>query len=373
MPIKRGVMDKANTRWKRREIIKCLGAGVAVGALSRVSAAAETIQWKMVTTWPKNFPALGTGANRLAELIDHLSNGRLKVKVYGAQELVPAMGVFDAVSRGTAEMGHGASYYWKGKHEATQFFSAVPFGLSALEMNGWLTYGGGQKLWDELYSDFGLKPFAGGNTGVQMGGWFKKEINSSADFNGLKVRMPGLGGEVLRRMGSTVVTLSGGEIFQALFSGAIDASEWVGPYNDLAFGLHKAAPFYYWPGWHEPGTTLEVLVNKSSYEKLPKDLQTIVAVACQAVNDDMLSEFSARNAVALASLVGEHKVQLRKFSDEILKKLGTLSRDVVAEAGAKDALSKKVFASFDGFRKNSIGWGKISEEGYSLARALTFK
>ena len=332
----------------------------------------QHFKWKMVTTWPKDFPALGTGANNLAHSIAALSDGRLHVKVYGAGELVPASGVFDAVSGGTAEMGHGAAYYWKGKHEATQFFSAVPFGLNAAEINGWLRYGGGQSLWDELYADFNLRAFPVGNTGVQMGGWFNREINTLADFSGLVMRMPGLGGEVLRRLEVTVKALPGGEIFQALKTGAIDATEWVGPYNDLAFGLHQAAQYYYWPGWHEPGTALECMVNKQALEALPADLQAVVKYACQAANDDMLSEFTARNSQALKTLVDEHGVQLRRFSDELLAQIGKVSAEVVAEIAGQDPFSSRVYDSFDAFRKNSIAYTRISEEAYTQARALTF-
>ncbi len=332
----------------------------------------QRFKWKMVTTWPKDFPALGTGANNLARSIEALSAGRLHVKVYGAGELVPASGVFDAVSGGTAEMGHGAAYYWKGKHEATQFFSAVPFGLNAAELNGWLRYGGGQALWDELYAPFNLRAFPIGNTGVQMGGWFNREINTLADFSGLVMRMPGLGGEVLRRLEVTVKALPGGEIFQALKTGAIDATEWVGPYNDLAFGLHQAAKYYYWPGWHEPGTALECMVNKTALEALPTDLQAIVAYACQAANDDMLSEFTARNSHALKTLVDEHGVQLRHFSDELLAQIGKVSAEVVAEIADQDPFSSRVYSSFDAFRKNSIAYTRISEQAYTQARALTF-
>lgn len=332
----------------------------------------QHFKWKMVTTWPKDFPALGTGANNLAHSIEALSDGRLHVKVYGAGELVPASGVFDAVSGGTAEMGHGAAYYWKGKHEATQFFSAVPFGLNAAEINGWLRYGGGQALWDELYAPFNLRAFPVGNTGVQMGGWFNREINTLADFSGLVMRMPGLGGEVLRRLEVTVKALPGGEIFQALKTGAIDATEWVGPYNDLAFGLHQAAQYYYWPGWHEPGTALECMVNKQALEALPADLQAVVEYACQAANDDMLSEFTARNSQALKTLVDEHGVQLRRFSDELLAQIGKVSAEVVAEIAGQDPFSSRVYDSFDAFRKNSIAYTRISEEAYTQARALTF-
>jgi len=259
----------------------------------------------MVTTWPKNFPGLGTGANDLAKLITEMTGGRLSVKVYGANELVPAFEVFDAVSRGTAQMGHGAAYYWKGKSEAAQFFSAVPFGLTAQEMNGWLYSGGGMELWQELYEPFGLIPAAAGNTGVQMAGWFNKQINSPADLKGLKMRIPGLGGEVLKRAGGTPVSLPGGEIFSSLKTGAIDATEWVGPYNDLAFGLHKAAKYYYYPGWQEPGTTLEALINKQAFEELTKDLQSIVLNACKVVNQQMLTEYTTRNQQALNTLVNK--------------------------------------------------------------------
>ncbi len=352
------------------------GGLAACGQVEQQAAPAvqsqQRFKWKMVTTWPKDFPALGTGANNLAHSIEALSEGRLHVKVYGAGELVPASGVFDAVSGGTAEMGHGAAYYWKGKHEATQFFSAVPFGLNAAEINGWLRYGGGQSLWDELYADFNLRAFPVGNTGVQMGGWFNREINTLADFSGLVMRMPGLGGEVMRRLEVTVKALPGGEIFQALKTGAIDATEWVGPYNDLAFGLHQAAQYYYWPGWHEPGTALECMVNKQALEALPADLQAVVKYACQAANDDMLSEFTARNSQALKTLVDEHGVQLRRFSDELLAQIGKVSAEVVAEVASQDPFSSRVYDSFDAFRKNSIAYTHISEEAYTQARALTF-
>jgi TRAP-type mannitol/chloroaromatic compound transport system substrate-binding protein len=273
---------------------------------------------------------------------------------------------------GTAEMGHGAAYYWKGKHEATQFFAAVPFGLNATEINGWLRYGGGQELWDELYAQFGLKAFPVGNTGVQMGGWFNKEINELDDFSGLVMRMPGLGGEVLRGIGATVKSLPGGEIFQALKTGAIDATEWVGPYNDLAFGLHQAAKYYYWPGWHEPGTALECMVSSKALAALPADLQAIVAYACQAANEDMLSEFTARNNSALKILVEKHGVQLRRFPDELLAQIGKVAAAVVAEIAGKDPFSNKVYASFDAFRRESVSYTRITEEAYTQARALTF-
>lgn len=358
----------------RREFIKKIGLGTAaVAAGSSVSIkanAAKTYRWKMVTTWPKNFPGLGTGANYLAKSIEQISGGQIKVKVYGSGELVPALGVFDAVSRGTAQLGHGASYYWQGKHSATPFFAAVPFGLNANELNSWITHGGGQKLWDELYKPFGVRAFLAGNTGVQMGGWFNKEIKTMKDFKGLKMRMPGLGGEVLRKSGATVVNLPGGELFQALKSGAIDATEWVGPYNDLAFGFHKAAKFYYYPGWHEPTAGLECLINENAYNELPKNLQECVRIACQAANYHMYSEFNAKNNAALDTLVNKHKVKLRQFPEEVLKTLNKYSEEVLAEVGKKDALSKKIYSSFKNFKKSSMDYQKISEQAYSVARSL---
>ena len=355
----------------RRNFIKNIGLGTIASASLATAApaiAAGKIKWKMVTTWPKNFPGLGTGANKLAALINEMSGGRIKVRVYGAGELVPAFEIFDAVSQGTAQMGHGAAYYWKGKSEAAQFFSAVPFGLNALEMNAWLTHGGGMDLWRETYKPFGLIPTAAGNTGVQMAGWFNREINSIKDLHGLKMRIPGLGGEVLKRAGGTPLSIPGGEIFTSLKTGVIDATEWVGPYNDLAFGLHKAAKYYYYPGWHEPGTTLEALINEKAFNDLPKDLQSIVSNACKVANQDMLAEYTARNQLALDTLVNKHKVDLRKLPDEVLAKLKTLSEEVVSEVAAKDKLSGKVFKSFKQFSQQVKSWHDVSERTYLNVR-----
>ncbi|MBT3047096.1 MAG: TRAP transporter substrate-binding protein [gamma proteobacterium symbiont of Ctena orbiculata] len=357
---------------KRRDFIKHAGGGtLALGAGMaglKVAEAKDQIKWKMVTTWPKNFPGLGTGANKLAEVINEMSGGRMHVKVYGAKELVPAFEVFDAVSRGTAEIGHGAAYYWKGKSETAQFFSTVPFGMTAQEMNGWLYFGGGQELWQELYKPFGLIPAPGGNTGMQMGGWFNKEINSVGDLKGLKMRIPGLGGEVLKRAGGTPVNLPGGELFTSLQSGAIDATEWVNPYNDLAFGLFKAAKYYYYPGFHEPGTTLEAIINQKAYDALPKDLQAIVINACKIANQEMLAEYTARNPAALKTLVEKHKVDIRVYPKDVLETLRKYSTEVVEELAAKDKFAKKVYDSYMTFLKGSREWGAISDFAYLQAR-----
>ncbi len=354
-------------------IIKSIGAAVLIILLSSCGQGAENtvnidapekqievIKWNMVTTWPPGFQGLGTGAEHLAQLIGELSGGRLEVKVYGANELVPALQVFDAVSSGSVEMGHGAAYYWKGKLPAASFFGSVPFGLNAQEMNGWLLKGGGLELWQELYAPFDLLPMPVGNTDTQMAGWFNKEINSVEDLKGLKMRIPGLGGEVLKRAGGNPELIAGGEIFSALESGRIDAAEFVGPYNDLAFGFYKAAKYYYYPGWHEPGTAIEAIINKTAFAKLPKDLQQIVKAACLIANADMLAEYSEKNGQALKTLVEQHNVQVKPLPQEVLDYLAEISEKLVAEQGQTDELSQRIYASYKDFKTKANQWKKIS-------------
>ena len=367
---------------KRREFMRVAGAGaLAAGGLAACKGkeagagkgapavvTGQKVRWKMVTTWPKNFPGLGTGAEKLARLINEMSGGRIEVKVYGAKELVPAFEVFDVVSRGTAQMGHGAAYYWKGKNEAFQFFSAVPFGFTADEQNAWLFHGGGMELWEESYRPFGVVPLAAGNTGVQMAGWFNREINSLEDLKGLKMRIPGLGGEVLKRAGGTPVNLPGGELFTSLQSGVIDATEWVGPYNDLAFGLYKAAKYYYYPGWHEPGTTLEAIVNRKAFEALSPDLQAIVRAACRVANDEILVEYVARNNDALETLKNEHHVDVRRLPDDVLARLRALSEEVVQELADSSPEARRIYDSFRRFRDKVFAWTDISERAYLDSR-----
>ena len=351
---------------KRRDFFLKSALLASLGLTSQKSVAAKKPEysWKMITTWPKNFPGLGTGAENLANLINKLSSGRIKITVYGAGELVPAFEIFDAVSRGIAELGHGSAYYWKGKNESLQFFSTVPFGLTANEMNAWLYYGGGQELWQKAYSKFNLVPMAAGNTGIQMAGWFNKEINSLDDLKGLKMRIPGLGGEVLKRAGGTPVNLPGGELFTALKTGTIDATEWVNPYNDLAFGLHKAAKYYYYPGWHEPGTTLECFLNKEIFDSLPEDLQNIITGAAKIANLDMLSEYIARNNEALKILKDKHKVNIMPLPDEVLEMLHNISNEVISEIAKKDKFSMQVYDSYKNFQKKNSECSKISIKSY---------
>jgi TRAP-type mannitol/chloroaromatic compound transport system substrate-binding protein len=277
---------------------------------------------------------------------------------------VPAFEVFDAVSRGTVEMGHGASYYHKGKVDAAQFFTSIPFGMTNLELNGWLYYGGGMELWRELYEPFNLLPIPTGNTGVQMGGWFNKEINSVEDLKGLKMRIPGLGGEVLRRAGGTPVTLPGSEIFTALQTGSIDATEWVGPYNDASFGLHKAARYYYYPGWQEPGPGLETIIHKVAWESLPADLQAILTTSCQAITADMAAEYTHGNAMSLRQLKEDQNIEIRPFPVEVIALLRSIAADVVNELMATDPAAEKIGKAYFEYLANVSENSRISEQAF---------
>ena len=342
----------------------------AVGATSPAEGKRSEAQyhWKIVTTWPKNFPGLGTAAENFSRLVDDMSGGRLTARVYGAGEIVPAFEVFDAVSQGVADAGHGAAYYWKGKIPSSVFFTAVPFGLNAQETNGWLHYGGGLELWREAYAASNLIPMAGGNTGVQMAGWFNKEVNSVDDLKGLKMRIPGLAGEVFAAVGGSPIRIPGGELYTSLQTGVIDAAEWVGPYNDLALGLHEVAEYYYYPGWHEPGAMLEFIVNKQSFEALPEDLRAIVTAASRAANQDMLDEYTARNNAALRQLVDVHGVKLRRLPDDVLAALWQGSEQVMQKLVAKDPMAAKVYESYKAFYDGVRAYHHISEQAYINAR-----
>jgi TRAP-type mannitol/chloroaromatic compound transport system substrate-binding protein len=361
-----GVLTLVIALWARDRT----GATPSLQKEDGTDVAVVTTAWKLVTTWPKNFPGLGLGPENFARIVNEMSGGRLTVHVYGSGEVVPAFGVFDAVSQGVAEMGHGASYYWTGKIPASVYFSAIPFGFTAQEINAWLHYGGGLELWQEIYAPFNLIPMAGGNSGVQMGGWFNKEILSVEDLKGLKMRMPGLGGEVLNRAGATAVTLPGSELYTSLQTGVIDATEWVGPYNDLALGLHEVARYYYYPGWHETGSNLEFIINKTAFDALPEDLQAIVTTAARAINQDMLDEFTARNNAALQNLIDNHGVQLRKFPDDVIVRLHQSSDEALQDLADSDPTAARVYASYKTFLDNVTRYHHISEQAYINARDL---
>lgn len=328
----------------------------------------QVFRWKLITTWPKNLPGLGVAPARFAERLRIMSNGRLDIRVYGAGELVGAFEVFDAVSEGTAEMGHGAAYYWRGKIPAAAIFTTVPFGMTAQEVNAWLHHGGGMELWRELYQPFGLVPFAAGNSGTQMAGWFNKEINSLADIRGLKMRIPGLGGEVLERLGGAPVALPGPDVFSSLQMGVIDATEWVSPWNDLALGLHTIAKYYYYPGWHEPSAVSELIINAEAWESLPEDLQMMVETTARMINDDMLSEFTARNSAALKTLLDEHGVQLRALPDDVLERLKETSHQLVRESMQGSELGRRIYDSYTKFLDEVQAYQRIAEQAYVNAR-----
>jgi len=356
---------------ERRSFLKTAGvgaAGVAAAPFVNTASAQETITWNMVTSWPKNFPALGTGANEFAERIERMSGGRMRIRVHGAGEMVPAMEVFDAVSAGTAEMGHSASYYWRGKVAASQFFTAVPFGMTTTETNAWLYNGDGQTLWDELYAKQNLKPFPVGNTGTQMGGWFKKEVTSLDDMQGLKLRLPGLAGEAMSGIGVTTLTIPGSEIFTSLQTGVLDAADWVGPYNDLAFGLHQVADYYYTSAWNEPSAVLEGTVNLDAWNALPDDLKAVVTEAARASNLAMISEFALRNAEALDALINEHGVQLRTFPDDVMAALHESSLKVLQDQVDSDPDSAKIYASYRDFQRKVRPFTDVGEFAYLKAR-----
>ena len=348
-------------RTTRRHLIAA--AGAAAGVLAAPSIArADTLKWRMVTSWPKRLPGPGMSAERVASRIRALSNGRLDITVYAAGEVVPAFEVLDAVGNGVAEIGHTAAFYWQGKMPAAAFFTTVPFGLTPGEHVAWIDAGGGQELWDELYAPFGVKPFMGGNTGVCMGGWFRRELKSLADVSGLKLRSLGLGGEVYRRLGATPQTTPPAEILVSLQSGVIDGAEFVGPGTDIALGLYRVAPFYYYPGFNKPNGTGECIVALKAWKALPADLQAIVSHACATEADYALSEMERLNAQALAALTTEHHVKLVPFPDDLVTAARKVSADVVGELASRSAIGGKVHDSYTQFRARTAPWSQVSIE-----------
>lgn len=363
---------------KRRGMLTGLAALAGAGLVGCQSNCDEGVtldreqvfHWKMVTSWPQNFPGLGTGANNLKQLIESMSAGRIRVSIYGAGDMVGPFEVFDAVSQGHAELGHSTAYYWKGKLPSADFFTVVPMGLTAEEMNSWFYYGGGLELWEEAYKPFGLIPNPVGNSGTQMGGWFNREINSLSDMRGLKIRLPGIGAEVYQKIGAVPVNLPGTELYQSMQTGVIDAVEFVGPYNDLALGLHRVAKYYYSPGWQEPGSALECMINEKAFQALPQDLQSIVRNAMKVANLMMLSEYTARNQQALNTLVNEHGVQLRRFPDDVLRALKHHSAEVVEAVAARDPLALRVWQSQKSFRDQVAPWTQHSLKAFLDLREL---
>ena len=353
---------------KRRDLLKKgamgLGAVAASTTIAAPALAAGTKEIVMVSTWPRDFPGLGTGAQRFAERLEAMSDGKFKVKYFAGGERVKPFDSFDEVASGNAQMYHAADYYWKGKHPGWAYFTAVPFGFTYTEMNAWIRFGGGQALWDELAADFGLKGVMCGNTGVQMGGWFRKEMNSADDFKGLKMRMPGLGGDVLAKLGASPVSLPGSQIYENLVSGAIDATEWVGPWNDSFMKFYEAAKYYYYPGMHEPAAMLACGMNKKWWDSLTSSEQLMIEAAASMENDVMMAEYNAKNGASLASLINDQGVKLRKFNDDIYDAFAEAAEEVYEGVVDHSPLAKRIHESFLDSRQTVGAWAKISDQAY---------
>lgn len=359
---------------ERRKVLKGAVAGAATVAAAAATAPARAashgkkMKINMVSTWPRDFPGLGTGAQRFAKRVGEISGGRMEIKYYASGERVKAFDSFDEVASGNSQIYHGAEYYWKGKHPGFAYFTSVPFGLTYTEMNAWIRYGGGQELWDKLAAPFGLKGLMCGNTGVQMGGWFRKEINSPEDFKGLKMRIPGLGGDVFSKLGGSPVTLPGGQIYENLVSGAIDATEWVGPWNDRIMKFYEAAKYYYYPGMHEPGAMLAIGMNKKWWDGLSPADKAVIEAAATEQNEVMMSEYNAKNGEALASLVSEHGVKLREFNDDVYDAFGEAAEKVFEDVQKHSPLAKEIHESFVAARAELGAWNKISDQAYVQQR-----
>jgi TRAP-type mannitol/chloroaromatic compound transport system substrate-binding protein len=323
-------------------------------------AHAQTVRWRMVTSWPKRLPGPGMSAERVAERIATLSAGRIQITVHAAGEIVPALETLDAVSSGTAEMAHTAAFYWQGKQPASAFFTTVPFGMTPAEHTGWIDAGGGQALWDELYKPFGAKPFMAGNTGVCMGGWFRNEIIDAAALKGMKIRSLGLGGEIYRRLGAVPLTTSPGEIITGLQSGLVDGAEFVGPGSDIALGLYRLAPNYYGPGFNKPNGTGECIVSLKVWEALDAQQKAIVAHACAAEAAFALNEMERLNVEALAALTERNGVKLRTFPPAMIEAARGHARDITGEIATKSEIARKIVESYTGFRERAGKWANVS-------------
>ena len=363
------IKNKRNIKISRRNAL--IGGASSIllsSAIAKPAISKGIRRLTMTHTWPKNFPGLGTSPERIAKHINQATDGEIEIKVFAAGELVPAFEALDAASIGVADMYNGAEYYFQGKNIGFNFFTSVPFGMTANELNAWIDHGGGKELWNKLSAQFNVISFQSANTGVQMGGWFNKEITNIDDLKGLKIRMPGLGGEVLRRVGSAAVAIPGGEIYPALQSGAIDATEWVGPWNDLAFAFYQVAKFYYWPGFHEPGAGLVTGVNLDTWNSLTNTQREIFKNVFSHENTYTLAEFNHHNSIALNTLINKHGVQMRSFSKEIMNELKLKSSEVLEDVATKDPISNEIYLSFMDNLKRLRNWSKHSELAYMASR-----
>lgn len=353
---------------KRRQVITNVAIGAvsaaALASRSQTANAQSTIRWKMATSWPKSLDTIFGGAQTICDRVAAMTAGRFTIAPYAAGEIVPGLQVMDAVQTGTVECGHSPSYYYIGKNPALAFGTSVPFGLSAQQQNAWLYHGGGLEAMNKIYADFKMIGFPAGNTGAQMGGWFKREINTVADLNGLKMRIPGLGGQVMAKLGVNVQVLPGGEVYLALERGAIDAAEWVGPYDDEKLGLNKAATYYYYPGWWEPGPTLFAQVNLDAWNQLPQEYQEVFKTAAYEANLNMLAQYDALNAQALTRLLASG-TQFRAYSEEILLAAQRAAFEIYEENASQDAGFKEVYQQWKDFKKLVVNWNHTNELSFA--------
>lgn len=361
------------TSSQRREVLKSacavgLGASLLAGCGKKSDSASKrstkSFRWRLAMIVPRTLPLWGEGILKFAETVNTMTEGRLNIKVYGAGELFPAYDVFDRVRSGQVQMGHSAAYCWQGKIKPSVFFTSIPFGLNATGMQAWLQ-GEGQALWDELYQPYGVKALPCGNTGVQMGGWFNKKIERVDDFQGLKMRMPGLGGKVISKAGAQSIDIPGGEILTSLQTGVIDATEWIGPYHDQIMGFHKAAKYYYSGGWHEPGSVLELLINKKAWEELPPDLQAIVQAAAAQTHTELYAQWSYRDAIAFDKIKNNPQVEVLEYPAEVTQAMKKHAVNVMQDLSNHDPIAKKIYQSFSAFQKKFENYQDVSELAYA--------
>ena len=350
---------------RRRDFLKKASLGAAAGATAALAAPAiaqvqPNIRWRLTSSFPKSLDTIYGGAEVLARRLREMTAGRFDIRVFAGGEIVPGLQALEAVEQGTVECCHTCSYYYVGKDKTFGFGTAVPFGMNARQMNAWIYYGGGQKLLDEFYSDYNAYSFLGGNTGTQMGGWFRKEVRTPRDLVGLRMRIPGLGGNVFAALGVVPKQMAGGDIYPALEKGTIDAAEWVGPYDDEKLGFYKVARNYYYPGWWEPGPAIHFFVNKKEWEKLPKEYQAAFQAAAAEANVTMMAEYDHKNPIALAKLL-QNGVKLQKFSDEIMEAAYKAAQQLYADEAARNPAFRKIYAGYEKYRKTENAWFSVAE------------
>ena len=356
------------TRTNRRTLITSGALAVAGVVAAPHVVRAQPVKWRMVTSWPKNLPGPGVTAQRLADRIAQVTGGQIEVELHAAGEIVSGLEVLDAVSSGTGHIGHTASFFWIGKMAAAAFFTTVPFGLTPPEHIAWIEHGGGQALWDELYAPFGVKPFMAGNSGMQMGGWLKREIMSLEDLKGLKFRIPGLGGKMMAKLGVVPVVLAPSQILQNLQSGTIEGTEFLGPWSDRAAGFYKVAPYYYWPGFHEPNGTGECLINADAWAALSDDKKAAIEAACRAENIYALAETEWQNAAALEDLTSNRGVQLRQWPEDVVSAARTGAEEVMQEFASGSDIEQRILASYRQMQERARAWSTISVQAFLGSR-----